>query len=181
MATMAEELAKECRREEESCLYTSTSLFLWLRLLRLAKFFFTVTPLLLGALASWKILTASEASGVKFTVAIFSFLAGLLPSIYSALKYDEYLAHCQHLAGEFKNLQDRFRKAALVSSQKEFKEFEDEYNVLVDRLERARSHSITAPECFFNWARKKIEKGDYDFGADRHQPAKEAASSRPKS
>lgn len=166
MSTKSGELALECRRQSESCLYTSTSLFVWLRFLGAAKLFFTVTPLLLGALASWKLLTGSELPSIKVFTAVCAFVAGLLPTVYSALKYDEYLAHCRQLAGEFKNLQDGFRRAGLVASRKAFKEFEDEVNVLIARLERARSFSITAPEWCFKRAHKKIKKGDYDFDVD---------------
>lgn len=166
MSTKTGELAFECKRQSESCLYTSTSLFMWLRVLQFFKFFFTVTPLVLGSLASWTLLTSSELPSIKTFTAVCSFLAGLLPTVYSALKYDEYLVHCRQLAGEFKNLQDAFRRAGLVSSRKSFKEFEDDVKPLIERLERARSHSIIAPEWCFWLAKKKISKGDYDFDVD---------------
>lgn len=37
-------LAEECLRQEESALYTSTALFIWLREARLWNQFFIVTP-----------------------------------------------------------------------------------------------------------------------------------------
>ncbi len=106
---------------------------------------------------------------LKLLTAISAFLAGLLRTVYAALKLDDHLEQCKHLAGEFKNLQDRFRQAALVSSQKPFVEFERDVTPLIDRLEKARSWSFTAPEWCFAAARKKIRKGDYDFNVDIKQ------------
>jgi hypothetical protein len=130
------------------------------------KIFFTVVPLMLGSLAGWKLLTTSSLKSVKLLSAVSAFIAGLLPSIYSALKLDDHLEECKTLAGEFKNLQDRFRQAALVSSKKPFGEFEADVKPLVERLERARSASVTAPDWFFRRAQKKIQSGDYDFNVD---------------
>jgi hypothetical protein len=105
-------------------------------------------------------------AGIKLFTAICAFLAGLLPAIYTALKLDDHLDESKHLAGEFKNLQDRFRQAALVSSRKPFAEFEADVKPLIDRLEQARATSLTAPEWCFKRAQKKIKKGDYDFDLD---------------
>ena len=166
MSTKTGELALECKRESESCLYTSTSFFIWLRVLQTVKVFFVVTPLVLGALAGWKLLTTSELPSVKLLTAVFAFLAGLLPTIYAALKIDENLAQCRKLAGDFKNLQDAFRRAALVSAKKSFKEFEDDVKPLIERLERARSESLVVPEVCFWLAQRKVKTGDYDFNVD---------------
>ena len=166
MTTKTGALALECKRESESCLYTSTSFFIWLRLLQTAKVFFLITPLVLGGIAGWKLLTASELPQVKLLTAICSFFAGLLPTIYAALKMDENLAQCRRLAGDFKNLQDAFRHAALVSSRKSFKEFEEDVKPLIERLERARSESLVVPEWCFKFAQRKVRSGDYDFNVD---------------
>jgi len=169
MESPNKELAQECKRLSESCLYTSTSLFIWLRFLRLVRIVFIAVPLILGSLASWNLLADSNIEEIKVMLAVFVFIAGLLPTIYSALKIDDYLAHCKHLAGEFKNLQDRFRQVALVSSKKEFLEFEEDVKPLIERLEQARSHSITAPEWAFKKAQQKIKSGDYHFDVDEQE------------
>ena len=83
---------------------------------------------------------------------------------------DDNLATVSHLAGEFKNLEDRFRQAALVSSQKPFTEFEAEVKPLFERLEQARSKSITPPEWTFKRAQKKVKSGDCDFAVDLALP-----------
>jgi hypothetical protein len=128
--------------------------------------FFIAAPLVLGSLASWKLLTGVDLPTVRVFTAVAAFLAGLLPSIYSTLKFDDHLDESKHLAAEFKNLRDRFRQAALVSSRKSFPEFEADVKPLIDRLEQARAASFTAPEWCFKLAQKKIKTGDYDFDVD---------------
>jgi hypothetical protein len=166
MPSKSVELALECQRLSESCLYTSTSLLIWLRFLRTVRVVFIVVPLFLGSLAGWKLLTGSELAWVKIVTAVSAFLAGLFPLVHSAVKLDNYLKDCAKLAGEFKNLQDRFRQAALVSSKKSFSEFERDVKPLVERLEKARSRSITPPETCFRRAKKNIKAGDYAFDID---------------
>ncbi len=55
-----ETIIQECKREEENCLYTSTTFFFWLSFLRKVKTFFISIPLLLGGIASIQILSESE-------------------------------------------------------------------------------------------------------------------------
>jgi hypothetical protein len=159
-------LVLECKRLSESCQYTSTSIYVWLKCLRWAKIFFTAVPLILGSLASWELLTSSDIQSTRNIVAIFAFLAGLLPSIYSALKFDERLEQYIHASGEFKNLEHRFRKLCLVDSQKAFEEFEDEFNLAMQRYEQLSNLSITTPEWCFRRAQKKVKSGDYVFNID---------------
>ncbi len=128
-------------------------------------------PLILGSIAGWKLLASSDIQSVKVFVAVCALLAGLLPSIYAALKYDDQLDHCKRLTGEFKNLRDRFRQAALVSSLKTFDEFESDFQKLMERLEAARAHSYTAPEWCFRRAQKKVKSGDYDYDVDERTRA----------
>ena len=166
MDAKLEQLVQECRRQSEGCLYTSTTLFIWLRTLRYLKVIFIVAPLILGSLASGKLLLAFGTENTKIFAAVCAFLAGLLPSIYAALKYDDRLKECISLSAEFKNLQDRFRQAALVASQKPFSDFEAQFNKLMTRLEVARNSSFTAPEWCFRRAQKKIKSGDYHYDTD---------------
>jgi len=167
MASKAKELVLECKREHDNCLYTSTSLFIWLRCLRMLRVLFVILPLFFGSLGTWKLLTTSDLESVKILVSVCSFVAGLLPAIYSGLKFDSSLDTCRQLAGEFKNLQDRFRQIGLVSSQKPFSEFEKDFQGLMKRMETARSHSYTAPEWCFKRAQQKINAGDYAFDVDQ--------------
>lgn len=166
MRSKTYELAQECKRQSENCLYTSTTFYIWLKWLRAIKVAFLVVPFVLGSLATWKLLTSSNLEGVKVSVAICAFLAGLLPGIYSVLKWDQNLELCTMLAAEFKNLQDRFRQAALISSKKPFVDFQVDFDSLMERLEQARAHSVTTPEWIFKRAQQKVKSGDYDFDVD---------------
>jgi len=139
---------------------------MWLKYLRAIKTLFIVLPLILGSFASWKLLTTSDVEAVKVLTAVCSFLAGLLPSIYSALKWDQNLDTVSRLAAEFKNLQDGFRQAALISSRKPFGEFEADFKQLFARLEEARKPSLTPPEWIFKRAQAKVKSGDYTFDVD---------------
>jgi len=161
-----QQLVQECKRQSESCLYTSTALFIWLRVLRVLKVVFIILPLIFGSLAGGKLLIGINSEGAKLFSAFCAFVAAILPSIYAALKYDDRLKECSLLAAEFKNLQDRFRQASLVASQKPFSEFESHFNELMNRLEQARKPSVTTPEWCFRQAQRKVKGGDYHFDAD---------------
>src|SRR5690606_405739 len=84
-------LIAECRRQEESCLYTSTTLYIWLREARLIRRVFVVTPVILGALATWSVLDQPVTEWLKWLTATFALLAGLFPAVYEALKLDTHI------------------------------------------------------------------------------------------
>jgi hypothetical protein len=102
------------------------------------------------AFSALALLTASDSAGVKLIVAVLAFFAGLLPTVYRALKFDDNVGLCATQASEFKNLQDRFRQCAKISSLKPFMEFDAEFSSLMKRLEKARRPSYTPPE----WSRR---------------------------
>jgi len=167
-----ENLVQECRREFDNCHYTAVSHIIWLRDKRRVKFFFIVLPLIFGGLATFELLAKSESFWFRAAATLCAFLAGLMPSVYAALKYDEDLERLKVSAAEFFNLRDRFRQCAILSTNKSFKDFEVEFRVLMDRMERARQDSHTAPEKYFQMAKEKIEKGDYSFDVDEQDEPK---------
>jgi len=160
------ELIQECKRESEGCLYSSAALYIWLRRKRWWRGFFAVTPLVLGGFASWKLLETTDLDSVKVLTSACALAAGLLPTIYAAIRGDESLAEVVRAAGEMKNLQDRFRQCATVWSENPHDEFEGQFEALMERLEEVRARSLTAPERFFVAAQKKVKSGDYDFDVD---------------
>lgn len=166
MTTKTIELARECQRLAESCLYTSTTFFIWIRRRRAIRTVFIVVPLFLGGLASWQLLTDAKTEWVRIVLGVATFIAGVMPSIYAGLKFDDYLAESTNAAAAFKNLQDRFRQLALVSSRKPFAEFEAEFREARDALEAARAAALTPPEWCFTEAQAKVKKGDYAFDVD---------------
>lgn len=166
MSQKTDHLVQECKRQSESCLYTSTAFFIWLRKLRWWRGFFVVAPLVFGGFATGRLLFWADSDNAKIISAVAAFAAGLFPSMYAALKLDDKLRECTNAASEFKNLQDRFRQTALLATSKPFPEFEKQFDELMSRLESARKPSITPPERIFRAAQKKVKSGDYTFDVD---------------
>jgi hypothetical protein len=155
---------EECKRQEESCLYTSTSLFEWLKSLRAWKAFFIVTPIILGGLSTWPLLAHHDE--YKWFTGVCALLAGFSPAIYKALDFDVSLKVVAQHAHEFKILQDRFRQAWRITSLAPFADFKKEFDGLMTRMDAARAASLTPPERFFKKAQKKIEAVYYAFATD---------------
>lgn len=162
MTSPTQELIDECQRQSENCAYTSTTFIIWLRWLKGFRTFCQVTPVIFGALATWKML----AQDAPILGAVFTLLATLIPLAYRATKTDTAIENYSLLAGEFTNLRDRFRYAAQISSQKPFSEFEADTMPLFDRLEKARSPMLTPPEWCFTSAQKKHKAGHYHHNYD---------------
>lgn len=157
-------LVDECKRQEESCLYTSATLFEWLKSLRKWRVAFVVAPVILGGLATWSLLT--QQSGFEWVTGTCALLAGIAPAIYKALDFDISLEVVAKHAHEYKILQDRFRQAWRVTALGPLDTFKKEFDSLMERMDAARSSSLTAPERFFKKAQAKIQSGDYDFNID---------------
>ncbi len=159
-------LVAECRRQQESCLYTSTTLYIWLRQARLIRRIFVVAPVVLGALATWSVLDQPAAEWLIWLTATFALLAGLFPAVYEALKLNTHIDEIARQASLFKSLQDRFRQAATVAALGPYDEFQATFDSLMERMEAARSASITPPERCFKAAQEKIAAGHYQFDSD---------------
>lgn len=164
MDSRADNLVAECKRQEESCLYTSTTLFEWLKCMRVVKVIFVVAPIILGGVAAWPLL--SNQNAYKWVTGVCALLAGFAPAIYKALDLDVNLNLIANQANVFKTLQDRFRQARTVTALGVFEEFEEEFDRLMARMDDARASSLTAPERFFRKAQAKIDAGHYDFAVD---------------
>ena len=159
-----ENLIAECKRQEESCLYTSTAIFEWLKSLRCWRVIFVIAPIIFGGLATWPLL--SKQAGLEWVVGICALLAGLTPAVYKALDFDVSLDTLGKSAHEFKILQDRFRQAWRVSALGGFDDCKGMFDALMERMDTARAASLTPPERFFKKARKKIQAGHYGFAVD---------------
>jgi hypothetical protein len=159
------QLIAECHRQKDSCLYTSTSLFLWLKSIRFWNRFFIVAPIILGGFAAWSVL--KDSPDMAWIAAACAFLAGIFPAVYKALELDVHVAVLSKHAAEFKILQDRFRQAALVAAEGLYEDFKKEFDALMERMDVARTSSLTPPERYFKKAQEKIKSGDYDFSVDQ--------------
>ncbi|MEW6762986.1 MAG: SLATT domain-containing protein [Pseudomonadota bacterium] len=161
MDARAQEIVRECRRQSESCLYTSTALFSWYKEVRVWRVAFIVLPIVAGSIASAKILLKNP--DYDWLTAVAALLAGLFPAIFKALDLDVSLKNIADSAGRFKVLQDRFRQAALIGASKTTDELDEDFKSLMDRMDDARLAAPTIPERHFKRAQKKIQKGDYSF------------------
>lgn len=159
----AHAIAVEARRQEESCLYTSTSLYLWLRQVRRQKQVFVIAPIILGAIAGF---SAFKENVPAVLVASLTLLASLFPALADALKITTSVDEITASAATFKALQDRFRRLATITVLSDTDAAETALSELMDRMDVARSSSITPPERYFTKAQAKIKSGDYDFAVD---------------
>jgi hypothetical protein len=153
----------ECRRHEESCLYTSTTLYIWLRRVRLQKQIFVAAPIIIGGIAGIAILKEWLPDWV---MALLAFLASLFPALADGLKIETSVDEITRVAADFKALQDRFRRAANITVLSDIDTAEQALGELMDRMDVARSSSITPPEWAFEEARRKIDAGHYSFAVD---------------
>lgn len=158
-------LVDECQRQSENCGYTSTTFTVWLRCLRTLRVVCHTTPVICGALATWKIVAQHSPTWA----AVFTLLATVIPPAYRASKTDAAIEEFTVLTGEFTNLRDSFRRAALISSQKPFSAFEEETKPLLIRIEKARQRALTPPEWCFKYARWKHKAGHYHHDHDEKE------------
>jgi hypothetical protein len=154
----------ECRRQEESCLYTSTTLYIWLRRVRLQKQVFVAAPIVLGGIAGIALLKNALPD---WLMASLAFLASLFPALADGLKIETGVDEIARLAAEFKALQDRFRRTASINALLDVDVSEDSLSELMERMDVARSSSITPPEWAFKEAQRKIDAGHYSFAVDQ--------------
>ncbi len=161
--TPADALIEECKIQNISCLYTSTSLYIWLRQKKYIRNVFIVAPIILGTFATWSILDQPTIEWLQWATATFAMLAGLFPVIYEALNMDADILDIQKQAATYKNLQDRFRQLETVASKQPYDEFSSAFEEVMSQMEKIRGESITPPERCFKAAQKKIDSGDYDF------------------
>jgi hypothetical protein len=165
---MSEEVTQqwvhEARRQEENCSYTAVAFTIYLRRVRWHQGFCAIAPIVFGALATWRFLEGEPVVG-----AVCTLLATVIPPVCRAWRLDKRIDDYSVMAGEFTNLRDRFRQAALVTSKRSLAELDTEMRALMDRLEKARSHPLTPPDRCFRSARKKIKAGHYDHDYDQNR------------
>lgn len=156
-------IAEEAMRQSESALYTSTSLYIWLREARRWNRVFVMTPIVMGAVSG--LLFFKDPQNVVWA-SLLAILTGLVPALRDALRLDIHLDQIKSLASEYKGLQDAFRQLAKITAPAEPKVAERQLEFLMEQLNRARAHGVTIPERVFKEAQKKVASGDYDFSVD---------------
>ena len=157
------EIVKEALRQSESCLWTSTMLFLWLREVKLQHMAVILLPIILTGVAGF---SYAKAWLPAWVVALIAFLSTLIPSTAKALDIETHVDELKRQAAEYKALQDRFRRLARITALGNVDEAENSLAELMDRMDVVRSSSITPPQRYFDRARSQIEGGHYDFAVD---------------
>jgi hypothetical protein len=161
MDQRAQEIIEECKRQEESCLYTSTALFSWQKEVRKLRVAFIVIPIICSSFASARIIVRDPSW--DWYVAAAAMIAGLFPAIFKALDLDVSLKTIADSANRFKTLQDGFRQASRIGATSKTEDLEEDFKTLMQRMDDARSANPTIPDRHFTKAQIKIKKGDYDF------------------
>ncbi|MFY9330039.1 MAG: hypothetical protein WAO76_18775 [Georgfuchsia sp.] len=164
MDQRAQEIINECMRQQESCNYTSTALYSWLKEIRVYRIAFITLPIIFGSIASAKILLKEPCW--DWVPAIAALLAGLFPAIFKALNLDVSIKAISDSAHRFGVLRDRFRQASLIGATKPAAELEEEFKPLMDRMDETRGACLAIPERHFKKAQRKIGSGHYDFDVD---------------
>lgn len=153
-------LVNECRDQARNTLYTSTSFFIWLRALKVARAVLWVLAAASGAAAASTVLTSH--GNMEVVIAGLALLAVILPGVTKALNLDDAIEAYAEKAGAFKNAEGALRRAANVWSNKPYDEFEKNAKSALSQLDEARMGSLTPPEWCFKSAQRKVKSGDYD-------------------
>jgi hypothetical protein len=164
--TARQEMVNECKRQWESCLYTSTALYEWSKSATFWNNVFVIVPIILSGIAAWSIIQKLDIIWVTWVTATFSLLSGVLSSIKESLNFHTKSSDLLKWASEYKNLQDRFRQAAKITSQLDFDVFAQEFKALMSQMDTLRLNNLPIPENHFSEARKKIKHGHYNFDSD---------------
>lgn len=157
------EIVVEALRQEESCLYTSTAIYMWLGTVKVQHAIVVLTPIALTALASFAYVKDALPA---WAVAIAALLSTLIPSLAKAMDFETHVSDLKASAGEYKSLQDRFRQLAKLGILGDVSAAEARLSELMERLDAVRARSIVIPPKHFDAARTKIKSGHYDFSID---------------
>ena len=163
------QIRNECLRQEESCLYTATTFFLWLRQVRLQRQFFIAVPIVLGGVAG---VSVFKGFLPDWTIALLTLSASILPALADALKIETSVDEISRAAAEYKILQGRFRMAANFGPSDSVEKAERILGELIDRMDILRSTPLTPPEKYFIEAQRKIHAGHYTHAVDEPSASK---------
>lgn len=161
MTDVRDQIIAECERLQENCLYTSTQLYIWLRALRDHRRAFILFQVVFSVLAA-----GFAVSGNAILAGAFGAVAGLSPMVWDALKMDGDISLVEHHASLFVELRDRFRQVRLIENARGTEELERAFEEAKADLAIARKSRVTAPERFYQMAKKKIHSGDYNNAVD---------------
>lgn len=152
-------LKKECADQSKNTLYTSTSFYIWLRVLRFRRTAIWILAVIASTIAASSAVTDLQIPALL--VAGLTLAGVLLPGVVKALKLDDTIEKFAKQAALFKYSESALRRASDVWSNKSIEDFEKEARAAFESLDEARLESLTPPEWCFKAAQKKIQSGDY--------------------
>lgn len=156
-------LIREATRRWESCLYTSGALFEQVRRLREIKVGFIMANVAIAAVAGAEGLFRFLPPEYEPVPVFLAVIAGLLPTLYGALKFDDGLEQARALSGEYKTLEYEYRYLITVATHGDTKILRARYDAASARFEAAAQQAFTPPEWAFEKTQAKIKAGTYDF------------------
>lgn len=166
--SITEALVAECERRRSSCEFTSVGLYQWLGRATRRRQCVLGIGIFAGAVGSWSVLQQSP-HGVLFTAGMV-LVASLLPALHEGLGMKNGVDEIRRLAGEFRNLSDAYRKAAMVYASLPFAEFDAHVRTLDKRIDDLRVASLPIPYKYYREAERKIAAGDYAYGTTPRPP-----------
>lgn len=163
MISQHEAIVKECIEQSSSCQYTSTALYGWLGKAVWYNRSWNAIPIILGALASFGMLS----NNFPVLAAFLAFIAGLLPAVYEKLELKAHTDEIKAQAGQYKNLEHRFRQAGTITALDNDPEtLKMEFATLMRQIEDLRARPLVIPEKIFQEAREKVKDGRYKPDTD---------------
>lgn len=163
MTPQNQAIVQECKIQAESCQYTAAALYEWLAEASLHNKLWNAVPIALGAAASYGVLS----NAYPIIASFLALLAGTLPSIYEKLELKAHTDQILAQAGQYKNLEHRFKQAALIATLDENPEqLRVVFESLMNRIEDIRSQPLVIPDRHFQAGRLKVKDGRYEPDAE---------------
>ena len=159
MTPQQQAIVQECLDQSSSCQYTSTSFYEWLGRATWYNRLWNAIPMALGALASFGVLSEE----FPILAAFLALIAGFLPALYEKLELKAHTDEIKAQAGQYKNLEHRFKQAATITAlDNDHDALKAEFTALMRQIEDLRSRPLVIPEKLFQIARKKVKDGRYN-------------------
>lgn len=163
MTPQAQAIVQECRIQAESCQYTAAALYEWLAEAAFRNRLWNAVPIVLAAIASYGVLS----NAFPIFASFLALLAGLLPSVYEKLELKAHTDEILAQAGQYKNLENRFRQAASITALDDDPEsLRVEFGSLMRMAEDIRARPLVIPEKHFQAGRAKVKDGRYEPDAE---------------
>lgn len=151
-------IVQECKIQAESCQYTAAALYKWLAKAKRNNMLWNAVPIIFGAFASFSFLQDLS----PFLASFLALIAGFLPSVYEKLELQEHTDEILSQAGQYKNLENRFKQAStIVSLDPNPDTLKAEFATLMRQMEDLRSRPLVIPEKHFQAGRKEVKDGRY--------------------